>query len=692
MSNPMISRLLLGAVCVVAPAGLTITALAQAGPFQTPPPDLATQVLPANDGWAATAPGTTGGSAALPANIYTVSTMAQLAAALNNKSPTPKIINVVGTINGVVDANNNVLAGAPPCPNFDVAPYTQAAYIASATEFSAPSSAQASALSKSEAAYNPHVVLAVGSNTTIVGVGSLATIKGINLTIGSGVSNVIIRNLTFADAIDCYPVWTFTDMNPVNPFYQAANSSFPGNFNSSFDLVSVLGGKNWWVDHCTFTDEPDTDDTEPIIFNRPYQWHDGELDITSGSDLGTVSWTIFANHGKTNLIGGGDGTTSDNGHLRTTFHHNMWLNAEERSPRVRFGQIDLYDNYYSINHPLGYGAYVYSWGAGVSSHIYAQNNAFTDPGNFYSPSHIVYDYGNLTQPAVCVLDARWNNPDAIVDPVALANAAIAAWPSTNTVSATGISVATTLAAAAAAGTTPLVPSCSFWTPTLRMAPPDATQDVPALVLSGAVASPSVGAAPVFGTVAAGSSSSATVTLSNAPGAGVLLINAVTATGDFSVGGNNCGRSLAAGSSCDVSVIFSPTAEGSRSGTLTFSDWSSTSPQTVNLNGTGVLTGTVQLITTAVLSKLSGGGYQAIVTVTNNGTGTAQNVQLTGATLGAAGAAVPISLGNIPHGGGTAVTTLTFSSAAGADGAAAAERYTGTYTGGTFGASIRASLP
>jgi pectate lyase len=691
MSNQIIARLLLCAVCTV-PLGSTINARAQAGPFQNPPADLATQVLAANDGWAAMSPGTTGGSAALPANIYTVSTMAQLAAALNNKSATPKIINVVGTINGVVDANNNVLAGAPPCPNFDVAPYTESAYIASATEFSAPSSAQASALSKSEAAYNPHVVLAVGSNTTIVGVGSQATIKGINLNIGSGVSNVIIRNLTFADAIDCYPVWTFTDMNPVNPFYQAANSSFPGNFNSSFDLISVLGGKNWWVDHCIFTDAPDTDDTQPIFFNRPYQWHDGELDITSGSDLGTVSWTIFANHGKTNLIGGSDGTTSDTGHLRTTFHHNIWLNAEERSPRVRYGQIDLYDNYYSINHPLGYGAYVYSWGAGVSSHIYAQNNAFTDPANIYSPSHIVYDYGNLTQPAVCVLDARWNNPDATVDPIALANAAIASWPSTNTVSSTGISVASTLAAAAAAGTTPIVPSCSFWTPTLRMAPPDPTQDVPALVLSGVVASPSVGAAPVFGTVTEGSSSSGTVTLNNASGAGVLLFNTVTATGDFSVGGNSCVGSLPAAGSCSVSVNFTPTAEGTRTGTLTFSDWSSTSPQTVTLTGTGVLSGTVQLITTAMLSKLNGGGYQAVITVTNNGTGTAQNVQLTGAALGAASAAVPVSLGNIPHGGGMAMATLTFSSSAGVDGAAAAERYTGTYMGGTFGASIRTSLP
>ena len=72
MSNHIVARLLLCAVCAVAPVGLTITAWAQAGPFQNPPPDLATQVLPANDGWAATAPGTTGGSAAQPANIYTV--------------------------------------------------------------------------------------------------------------------------------------------------------------------------------------------------------------------------------------------------------------------------------------------------------------------------------------------------------------------------------------------------------------------------------------------------------------------------------------------------------------------------------------------------------------------------------------------------------------------------------------------
>ena len=103
-------------------------------------------------------------------------------------------------------------------------------------------------------------------------------------------------------------------------------------------------------------------------------------------------------------------------------------------------------------------------------------------------------------------------------------------------------------------------------------------------------------------------------------------------------------------------------------------------------------GTVQLITTAILTKITG-GYQAMVTVKNNGTGTAQNVQLTGATLGSAnGAAVPQSLGDIAPGGGSAVTTVTFPSTAGASGAATAERYTGSYTGGSFGGSIRAVLP
>ena len=105
----------------------------------------------------------------------------------------------------------------------------------------------------------------------------------------------------------------------------------------------------------------------------------------------------------------------------------------------------------------------------------------------------------------------------------------------------------------------------------------------------------------------------------------------------------------------------------------------------------ILVGTVTITATGALSKIAG-GYQMVVTVKNGGNVTASNVQLTGATLGSAsGGTLPASLGDIA-GGGSASVTLTFPSSAGGDGAPIAERLSGTYTGGTFGGSFRATLP
>ncbi len=102
-------------------------------------------------------------------------------------------------------------------------------------------------------------------------------------------------------------------------------------------------------------------------------------------------------------------------------------------------------------------------------------------------------------------------------------------------------------------------------------------------------------------------------------------------------------------------------------------------------------GAVQLTTTASLAKV-GTSYQATITVTNNGAGLAPNVTLTSATLGSAsGATIPATLGDIaPKSSATVV--LTFPASAGADHTAAVEKYTGTYTGGSFGSSVRATLP
>jgi hypothetical protein len=75
-----------------------------------------------------------------------------------------------------------------------------------------------------------------------------------------------------------------------------------------------------------------------------------------------------------------------------------------------------------------------------------------------------------------------------------------------------------------------------------------------------------------------------VTLKN-NGNATLNIASITASGDFAVS-NPCGATLTAGSSCQPSVTFKPTATGNRTGTLTVTDDANGSPQTVALSGTG----------------------------------------------------------------------------------------------------------
>jgi len=115
-----------------------------------------------------------------------------------------------------------------------------------------------------------------------------------------------------------------------------------------------------------------------------------------------------------------------------------------------------------------------------------------------------------------------------------------------------------------------------------------------IVLSGTgLAPPGVSLSPAggltFGSVGLGLGSAAqAITLTNNGGA-TLAIAGVAATGDFSLfaGGSTCGASLAPSAFCTVQVVFAPTATGIRSGTVTFSNNASSSPQTIALTGTGV---------------------------------------------------------------------------------------------------------
>jgi hypothetical protein len=61
---------------------------------------------------------------------------------------------------------------------------------------------------------------------------------------------------------------------------------------------------------------------------------------------------------------------------------------------------------------------------------------------------------------------------------------------------------------------------------------------------------------------------------------------ISTTGDFSVSTTTCGASLAAKTHCTISVVFTPTAVGTRTGKLNVADDASNSPQTSSLTGTG----------------------------------------------------------------------------------------------------------
>jgi hypothetical protein len=128
-------------------------------------------------------------------------------------------------------------------------------------------------------------------------------------------------------------------------------------------------------------------------------------------------------------------------------------------------------------------------------------------------------------------------------------------------------------------------------------------------------------------------------------------------------------------------------------TLMASDGTLPSHDTVvTINPAAVVSGNIQLITTATLIRQDDGSYQATVNISNLGTGTAQNVVLTGATLGAtSGTPTPQPLISIPP-SGIAVTTLSFPAGAGVSGSTVLEKIAGIYTGGTFGGTIRAKLP
>ncbi len=84
------------------------------------------------------------------------------------------------------------------------------------------------------------------------------------------------------------------------------------------------------------------------------------------------------------------------------------------------------------------------------------------------------------------------------------------------------------------------------------------------------------------------SSSQVVTLTNT-GSAALNITSITFTGANASSfaeANTCGSSVAAGGSCTLAILFTPSAAGALTASLSIADNASGSPQSVSLSGTG----------------------------------------------------------------------------------------------------------
>ena len=116
---------------------------------------------------------------------------------------------------------------------------------------------------------------------------------------------------------------------------------------------------------------------------------------------------------------------------------------------------------------------------------------------------------------------------------------------------------------------------TIWIPSLT--PPAGCVDAPVNVSPWAL---------TFAGLAVGvASEPQTATVTNV-GTGVVTIEGITASGDFTQT-NNCPKSIAAGASCTISVVFKPSATGIRSGSVSILDFTGQQSAGFRSRGTGL---------------------------------------------------------------------------------------------------------
>ncbi len=211
--------------------------------------------------------------------------------------------------------------------------------------------------------------LDVTSNKTIIGTDATATLNGGIRILGTGtdpsamVSNVTIKNLH------------------IN-----AATSNTSTLADEDDGITIAYAHHVLVDHVDVFDAPGD-----------------AIDVTNGSDYVTIAWTRFRFvHGTRRTgarIGNSDANAAeDRGRLRVTLHHDYFMaSVDQRMPRVRFGDVHVFDSYYS--HTTNkYPVNAYCIAAALESRLLVQNNYFDDVQNPHVFFSFVGGAASFTEP------------------------------------------------------------------------------------------------------------------------------------------------------------------------------------------------------------------------------------------------------------------------------------------------------
>lgn len=185
----------------------------------------------------------------------------------------------------------------------------------------------------------------VNSNKTIVGYGTDATLKNIELNLINK-QNVIIRNLIIRDS--------YVEGDP------------DGKSNDN-DAIQADSTHHLWIDHCFFT-----------------HCGDGLIDLRKSCDYVTVSYTHLSNHNK--AFGLGWTTNTD---WRVSIHHCWFDNLNQRNPSFDMGMGHLYNNY--MSDVTSYGNLARGNAKVVIQNSYFENS--NDPLKI-SDAAILYSSGN----------------------------------------------------------------------------------------------------------------------------------------------------------------------------------------------------------------------------------------------------------------------------------------------------------